>query len=514
MLVRTRAIIRDRSARLGGGKVLTALKAALAFLLVPAIFLAIILLFFPDRSRFQFDGDEGVILMTGMLVEQGHPLYASVWSDHPPLFPLMLAAGFRVVGYKVGFARMLVAVLSGLMLGGAFHFLRLQLGRVAAIAGVLLLFISPLYLERSVSVMNGLPAIAFAFFSLVLLTLWHREARRTWLVLSGAALSLSVSIKLFTGILAPLFLIGLATTAALRARSVRDWRTVVSPVSLWLVGFTVPAAIGLFWVVRPENLAQLIDIHLSVADSPEFQGEEYRIWFYLKTTLPLLSLAGIGAILAVRERRWLLLYLAGWIVLAIGFLSVLSPVWDHHLLLITVPASILAGAAIGIVVSWFSRAGGSEDKQGRLSYLKPAVILGCGILLFNIDRSAVFEHLTIFPQPEEADLQLNRQWEAVFLGIQQYAPQTTWILTDNPMMAFRNRIPVPPYIATFSRKRLAAGSLTEADLIRILEEYKPEQVFLSRFQLSGLNQALQTGYEIAGAAEGEFTWYIRSDLDD
>jgi hypothetical protein len=123
------------------------------------------------------------------------------------------------------------------------------------------------------------------------------------------------------------------------------------------------------------------------------------------------------------------------------------------------------------------------------------------------------DHLAFFPDPNRDDLQILNARVRILAEMQAYAPQTDWIFTDNLMMAFRARILVPPEIATFSRKRMEAGYLTEADLIAVLERYRPEQVFLDRFEYALLPEFLQADYELIGWKEGEYAWYLRSDLE-
>jgi hypothetical protein len=485
----------------------------LSFFIVPGLFLLVILLFFSDRSRFQFDNDEGVFLMQGMLFERGYALYDPVWMDQTPLLPALLAAGFRIAGYKVGLARLLIAGFSSLLIGGVFHFLRRGPGLWAAVAGTVILFFSPLYLVLSVSVMNGLPAIALAVLSLVALDRWHRSEDPAALALSGFLMALSVSIKLFTAFLIPLYCAGLLVAAWSRAAGRPDWKTLARPVGLWAAGFLVPAIVVLAVLVRPGNLDNLLFVHLDVLDSSTLAGEKFQIWLYLKRLPVLLGLAGIGVFIAVRKKDWRMLYPASWIVLAIGFLGAITPVWDHHQLLITVPASMLAAYAAAEAAEWAAGRAGSPSRLNLAPVFRGTTIAVCVLLIFAQGRPDALDHLAFFPDPNRDDLQILNARVRILAEMQAYAPQTDWIFTDNLMMAFRARILVPPEIATFSRKRMEAGYLTEADLIAVLERYRPEQVFLDRFEYALLPEFLQADYELIGWKEGEYAWYLRSDLE-
>ena len=186
-------------------------------LLLPVVIALIFLVFtfsyYPFREKIQFDSDEGLNLMRSMLVTLGHPLYSEVSSDQPPLFNQLLALVFRAVGFEVNPARLFVLFFSTLLVWAAAQFLQLTWGKLAAIMFLPLVIMAPEYLRLSTSVMIGVPSIALAAVSMLFLVLWHQKRNNLWLVLSGFALALSVLIKLFTGFLVPIFLIGMTLAA-------------------------------------------------------------------------------------------------------------------------------------------------------------------------------------------------------------------------------------------------------------------------------------------------------------
>jgi hypothetical protein len=92
-----------------------------------------------------------------------------------------------------------------------------------------------------------------------------------------------------------------------------------------------------------------------------------------------------------------------------------------------------------------------------------------------------------------------------------YAAQTNWIVTDMPMYAFRVQRPVPPNLATFSQKRLSTGSLTEADILTAMREYRPEQVLIARFEIPALEEYLCDKYTEILSVEF-FRLFLRNDL--
>src|SRR5262245_44201494 len=120
-------------------------------IIIALIFLAFTYSYYPFREKLQFDTDEGLNLMRSMLVVLGHPLYREVSSDQPPLFTQLLAIVFRVTGFEVNPARLLVLLFSTLLVWAGAQFLQLTWGKLAAILFLPLVIVTPLYLQLSVS---------------------------------------------------------------------------------------------------------------------------------------------------------------------------------------------------------------------------------------------------------------------------------------------------------------------------------------------------------------------------
>ncbi len=138
----------------------------------------------------------------------------------------------------MGLYRLAVLVLSAALLWSAFQFLSIVWGKWPGVIGVILILLLPKYLVLSLSVMAGLPAVTFAMLSLLTLTRWHTGGRRIWLVLSALLLAVSVLTKLFTGFLAPVFLVGIVIAKYSRHKDSRSWLKTLTPAFLWGAVFT------------------------------------------------------------------------------------------------------------------------------------------------------------------------------------------------------------------------------------------------------------------------------------
>ncbi len=178
-------------------------------LILPGAYFVLVLRFYPQWNAFWIYSDEGYNLMKALLVERGYQLYSQIWSDQPPLLTNLLALLFRFNGASVYASRVLILLFSCLLVWAAVQFLRLAWGNQAALAGFGLLILLPYFVSLSAAVLVGQPSLAMAMLSLVFLSLWHRRRGRGYLYLSALALGASVLIKLFTLILAPIYLGGL-----------------------------------------------------------------------------------------------------------------------------------------------------------------------------------------------------------------------------------------------------------------------------------------------------------------
>jgi len=463
----------------------------IAHLALPLAFLAAMYFVFPFRQRFEFDLDEGLNVMKALLVARGYPLYTQVWSDQPPLLTYLLAGVIRLYGADIDAARSLVLLFSTALMAAAVHTLRLSWGFWHALAGALILLMLPFYTTLSAAVMVGLPAIAIAVVSLLALVLWHQRRQRRWLALSALLLGLSVLTKLFTGLLAPIFVVGLL----LGERGAASWRTRLQPAMLWCLVFGgVVGGLGLL-LVGPANLDQLITTHLSAREDPAYLSLTHAqsISWHLRDSWAVLLLAGVGSLFAVLERRWTAFYLLAWAALAYLLLSFHAPVWYHHQLLITIPAAMLAAVAVGEAVRLLPRV----IRQRAFLDLRFALILLAlaGSTATLAARARLTYHTFILPAfliPPEAP---SEGREAPFLvEMVNRAARTHWAVTDLPMYAFRAGLLVPPPLAAITDKRLSSGEISEAQIIQVIETYKPEQVLLGRFDLPAVEAYLKEDY--------------------
>lgn len=474
---------------------------------VPLVFLVLMLGFYPFRATFEMDLDEGVNLMKGMLVVRGYTLYSQIWSDQPPLFTHMLAVLFRLVGFEVNAARVMVLILSGVLLWAGCLYLRMIWGKTAALIGLITILLLPTYLNLSVSVMVGLPALAFAMLSLLSLIAWHLQRQPVWLSLSAIALSLSVLTKLFTGFLAPVFVIGITLDEFAHAsRPIRGWHILKMPV-LWSGIFGGVTLLGVLALVGPVNLDQLIEPHLMAGQTGYFEayGKSYTLWTHLAKAWPILALALVGEGIAIFERRWLAVYPFAWMVTATLLLANHTPVWSHQQLLVTLPAALLAAGAVGQAMEWASQGLRAGRRSIGRSLVLGAVLLSLAWVLW----ARVPETFNLFTADQTGLKETSTEYQFM-KRMEKYSQETKWVVTDLPMYAFRVGLPVPPNLAVFTSKRVASGNINEAEVLDTIKVLKPKQVMIGRFKFPDLEVYLDENYRLV-LSRGDQRLYLWKD---
>jgi 4-amino-4-deoxy-L-arabinose transferase-like glycosyltransferase len=463
----------------------------MAYLALPLAFFLAMFFIFPFRQRFEFDLDEGLNVMKALLVARGYPLYSQVWSDQPPLLTYLLAGVIRGFGANIDALRTLVLLFSTVLMAAAMQYLRITWGFWHAMLGGLLVFLLPFYTSLSVAVMVGLPAIALAVVALLALEAWHRRRQERWLVLSAILLAASVLIKLFTGFLAPIFVVGLL----LGERQGPAWSARLRPAVVWCLVFGALTVTVVLVAVGPSNLGQLVLTHLSARQDKGFLSlaESQSISYHLRDAWAILALAAVGSLFTLLERRWTSFYLLAWAAVAYVLLSFHAPVWYHHQFLITIPAAMLAAIALGEAIRWIPQVLRSRPILGLRALLILLALAGGAATVAT--RARLTYHNFILPAyliPPEAP---SAGREAPFLAeMTSWANRTHWVVTDLPMYAFRVGLLVPPPLAAITDKRLASGEITEAQIIQVIETYKPEQVLLGRFDLPAVEDHVREDY--------------------
>jgi hypothetical protein len=423
-------------------------------MLIPLVFVAAVLLFFHARGTFEFSYDEGVELAKADLVERGYSLYSEIWNDQPPLMTYVLAGTIRYLGREVGINRFIVLLFAAALLWAAFKFLEIVFGKWQALLGAISIFLLPKFMVLSVSVMVGLPAITLAMLGLLVLAVWHRKPSPLLIIASAALLSLSVFTKVFTLFLAPVFLGGVFLGSYLPERGRIFRREVLGPVFLWGGVFGALCALLFFGLVGFEHANQLLGIHVSAPENPAFANDRYTLFYYLNQSVPLLLLGLLGAIFTFQQKKWVGLYLVAWAGLGILVFSTHRPVWDHHMVVITIPVAMLAGVAAYEALAKLGTILRENWQPKWQTALILAAVLGLFFFAFQFRVPEPIALMESRPSLTNSGLEIGPLRIRFLEEMRNYQEQTNWVVTDLPMFAYRVGLPVPPETAVFSAKRV------------------------------------------------------------
>lgn len=484
---------------------------------VPLAFIALMVLFFPFRYRFEFDPDEGINAMKSLLSIRGYRLYSEIWSDQPPFFTLLLSLWFRIFGLNVFAGRVLVLLFSASILWVSSQYLRRYFGTPHAILGSILLVLLPFYLKLSASIMIGLPAVALALVSFLGLARWHESRGFGWLLLSATALGLSIMTKLFTAILVPIFFSGILLSRLLDLPDRRKWLSALMPSFIWLAIFSVVTGAMLIIIINPRYIVQMILIQINAAGSDilkEYAEQKFLNFFLdIIDAWPVLILAVLGGVVAYRARAWTAMYLVAWVILATIMLSINVPFWYHHRLLITVPAATLAAIAGGeglFAPRYLLRSRKAAGGTTTLSLASLALVITYMYIRLPLTLPQLDLNLPNLSGLKWVD---HSEYEIV-ATMWNYAEHTNWVYSDRLLFAFRANLAVPPELAVISKKRTAAGALSDDYILRILTEYQPEQIFQDRRNLPVIHEYMaERDYRRVDGSR-KFRLYLRGDIQE
>ena len=438
------------------------------------VYIGIMSLFFEYADIFEFNPDEGNNLIKSLLLDRGYSLGNQIWTDQPPGFTYLLWGLFKIFGWSVPVARQTVLCFAGIIVFVTYDVLRSSArnstGHFAAVTGCLFLILSTMFARLSVSVMIGLPAIAVMMLAVWSLNEYLQSERRHWLVICGALMGFSMGIKLFTGFLVPIYT-AVLIVHHLRGDGSGGWRRTLIPVTLLISGCLGVLLICLSPIILQGGIGGLLEPHLIVRLSRKGDADGFRqLLRFISQDGYLFALALLGTFQALKMRKTGILLWIFWLFSAAAFLYDHSPVWNHHRLLLTVPGAMLAGYALGGMLSFLMR----KWPTGLLPIrsIVPAIAVA-GVLVAS------------YPNLEKVLLSGN-QWSIRTLRdtqaqevIERYLPDIRYMVSARQIFAFRANRPVPPNLAVTSTKRFQANLLTAYDIMDDIRGYSPELILLN-----------------------------------
>lgn len=404
----------------------------------------------------QFDYDEGVYWQS-LRALAGHPLFASVYSSQPPAFLMLLAPPHRLLGGSLLAGRLVVLVLSAGGLVAVYRTLSefdMPWGGLAAAA---VLGADPLFFRQSVTLQAEGPAIGLALMAVAMAAAARTRTGRTQQLLAAGAGALAA-----TAILTKLMAVAVVPAVAiLLAMQPGDRRRAAGQLASAVVGSALAAAAFLLPFVGswPQLWDQSVGLHLRAREAPTGGLDG---WMALREC-PLVVLGLAGAAILMRRAPVLATAGVAWVVGAALLVGLHRPLFPHHLLVLTAPLSLLAGAAAQLLL----------NARG-LRYASAVGIVVIGATL----ASALYVRSLAIPDTVR---------QPAVSALRAATSHNDYVITDDQYTAALADRLSPPELVDTSPVRVLAGDLTTAQVEAVAERWGVRAVLLDTRGLPSLS---------------------------
>jgi hypothetical protein len=429
--------------------------------------------FGPVRSAVQIGGDELFEVSKGLLWTKGFPLYSEVWNDQPPLHTVLLGLTFKLFGPTIHVARALAVGLGLLMFSGFFLLVRKRCGNLAAWVATVCLLMAPQALVLSVSVMLEVPAMALALCALLPLYEWTQGRRWTLLALSGGLFASALQMKLTAALTGP----ALAVEIMLASNGT-GWfgkaRESLRNMTIW--GMSFVAAYIVLGVALGANFDLLWASHFSSRMGDELlETNSFAFSFgLLADHTEALWCLSAAVLLAALRNDWRRLAFPVVMLLTVSAIHLNHrPWWWYYYLHFAIPIAWLTGYAISVLL----KADCIGDESGHLPFgALPSRLMA--IALIGLCLFAGGTRLL----SEVNGMQALQRVEAnpVVAKMTEFAPRTRWVYAaGSVILPFHAGLPLIPELAVVPATRIWSGRLTDAQVLLIVKQYRPEQILIS-----------------------------------
>ena len=429
--------------------------------------------------------DEGVYLASLDLMRRGQELGTEIYTSQPPVFYWLLRAlaapfGSSIPDIRLAFVLLaVVGVVAAIALGWRLY------GPAAGVAAGALVAIGPPYPTFAPLVSADVPAVALGLVSLALVAFAVRgEAPRGWAGAAGAVLALAVLTKLLAVPFAVPFI-----ALALAARAMR--RIGVAA----LVGASVTSLI-----VFAANASALDDIwrqvvtdHTNARALGTLSGNVDDILKLLEPRTPFGWLVPLGLVaFAVSRRARSTWPLWTFVPAAAGFLVLVRPLTDHHLVLLAVACAVAVGPSLALAI-------GDLPRVPR-SVATAVLVLFVAAGLYQEQRRL---HRNDLPDSPEVT------W--AIAAIERTTGGDAVVVTDQPIVLFRTKRATAGALVDISNTRVTGGSLTAADVNAEIRRSQPDAVLVDRMlrSLPAVIAELDRSYPVQVRC-GSATLYLTS----
>ncbi len=411
--------------------------------------------------------DEGIRTEQLFLMSSGYRPFRDIYAAQGPLLLDLLHPWFVLFGQDLAAARLSVGIYSLVGLAAAYWVARLVGGPIAAVMALVLLVVSPLYLEGSRIALAEVPAMAPAILAVGTAILYARSGSRRLLVATGLLLATSLLVKPIT--LAAGVPVGLAVLSRGRA-ALKDGLILGLLVAATML--VVVFAVGLAGVVE-----QIVSYRMDSVRRSDWSIWKNRLALARALSFEppaLLGIALLAGVMALVRRRLSEALLAAWALASVALLLFYSPLHGKHAVVMIPPLAILAGVGFGAAV------------RAARSTRRPLVRVAVGVALLGLAAWYASSAPAVLAQSgqllrvtadTDVDPALEQYADAVSV-IGALTTPTDFVVTDHPYLPFLAGRLVPPQLVDTSKSRIDSRSLRADDAVAIAAEYEPRLVVL------------------------------------
>lgn len=437
---------------------------------------------------FDRDGyDEGVYWQTLRAMSAGHALYQQTFYSQPPFFLLSIFPFYTLFSQTIWAARFGVVIISLLGLVGAFLLGKALVGRVGALAALLLLVADPLYLIQSQNLQAEAPYVAFSLLAIGLAYLWWQRpdglVGLCLAVLTAVTLSLGILCKLLPAALVPAGLLLLTQLYRIsRQEPGTRWRSARSLVAA-IVAFLITTALVTLPFVGPQFWQSMVTFHTNAFTV--FKSQQVKNWptiLLLLQTSALSYSALYGTVVALIRRDWRVLPLLAWLLASIYLLWQQTPLFTHHFVVLTPP--LIALTVMGIVPIRLR-----QKLTLNFAYVTTIIAI-VGVLIVGAVNVQASRHALYLKRAQGAS-PVTAQDLLVARDVRNATQPGQLVITDAQFLVALADRSTPPSLVDTSQVRIATGYVTQQQLI---QEASQPQVHAVLFYTKRLDSPLTAGF--------------------
>lgn len=421
-----------------------------------AIVLAAQLALFTRLLSTALDFDEGVYLLALDGLRSGQKLGSEIFTAQPPVFYRLLQVVAFVLGDTPEHVRLGIALLA---LGGtiaSWYLIRSITGPAAGLLAAAFLTISqplPLFASR---IHADLPSLWLVLIALALgaLAVRHNAVAAA----AGAGAVLALATKPSAIIALPVLGVLLATgERAVRRRLL--WATGGAAVAAAVVLGSHAGALRAIW-------DGVVTYHRRADSTPDVIDRWYSIHELFQVKTPIFWLLALGAVafsIRVARRRVAAAEIALWVWAGLAFvvLATYSPLHYNHLVALPVPLALASATSIGGV------AAAAPDRARTIALVVLAAVVAAAYL-------QQWRRVLIADEPQSpVEVAVARKLERV-------TKPGDLVVSDLPVSAVLARRVSPGPLVDIAFLRFETGSLTDARVLRVIDESCVEAVVVGR----------------------------------